>query len=397
MKELLTIKKLGPIDELTIEPRPLTIIIGEQASGKSLVAQVLYFFRRLKTFVADEYSPVLISEDKWQEKVIRKILDDLRGIPFGYFANGKASLRYKSGKIDWGISIYEGNRSARPTKALRDAMDGWISEWSEDKAELGKTKELNHLFIPTERSVFTRLWGQAQSTLFAEHQPQPLRHFGEVLGKAFPIYQNLFYAKGKKLKALRGKEQEVDFIMNCQKRALEGEAYVPTQGPQLWKWKTDQGDKPKIIPIEAVASGQMEAWPFFVMASTYGIFKSNSFFYFEEPETHLHPRAQVEIMRTIAYLVNRGQQFVITTHSPFLMYVVNNMIQRHVTYKGNVPEGEDIALDPDDIVAYRLGKKTEKISDDEESRLLDLEELEATADELGGEFDRLLYMTDEAD
>lgn len=102
-------------------------------------------------------------------------------------------------------------------------------------------------------------------------------------------------------------------------------------------------------------------------------------------------------MRTIAYLVNRGQQFVITTHSPFLMYVVNNMIQRHVTYKGNVPEGEDIALDPDDIVAYRLGKKTEKISDDKESKLLDLEELEATADELGGEFDRLLYMTDEAD
>jgi hypothetical protein len=47
-QEKLIIDKLGPIKHLEIEPRPLTILIGEQASGKSLAAQVLYFFRGLR-------------------------------------------------------------------------------------------------------------------------------------------------------------------------------------------------------------------------------------------------------------------------------------------------------------------------------------------------------------
>jgi len=45
--ESLTIGRLGPIGKLEIKPRPLTILIGEQASGKSLVALLLYFFRGL--------------------------------------------------------------------------------------------------------------------------------------------------------------------------------------------------------------------------------------------------------------------------------------------------------------------------------------------------------------
>lgn len=399
-QEELTIKMVGPISDLTITPKPLTIIIGEQASGKSLVAQLLYFFRNLKTLMSRVYSPEIRNEENWQRKTIRDLLDDLRGVPFGYFANGTAKLNYRVNRIDWKISIYSSNRNARPNNNLDLQMDEWVDKWSEDKSELGKAWTDNQIYIPTERSVFTRLWGQAQSVLFAGHQPQPLRHFAEYLSKAYPIYQKLHHARsslGKELKFKGGEEQLVDFILSCQKNALDGEAYVPRHGPQVWKWKIEkENDKSKIIPIEAIASGQMEAWPFFVIAATFGIFVNKADIYFEEPETHLHPKAQLEIMRAIGYLVNKGQRFVITTHSPYLLYAVNNMIQRYITYEGQIPEGEDVALAPDKVIAYRLGPSPEKISDDAETGLLNLNELEHVADELGGEFDCLLDKMDDS-
>jgi len=139
----------------------------------------------------------------------------------------------------------------------------------------------------------------------------------------------------------------------------------------------------------------MEAWPFFGIAATLGAQQMWLDFYFEEPETHVHPRAQVEIMKAIAYLINnREHSFFITTHSPYLLYVVNNMIQRFVSCPSSPPEGEEW-LDPDMVAAYRLRQTPEPavqdIMDRKDTRLIDAEELESVANDLGGEFNELLY------
>lgn len=396
MKDLesLTIEKLGPIaGPITIEPKPLTILIGEQASGKSLVAQVLYFFRGLRGLLGRIYTPELVAEKKWHDKAVRTLLDNLRGVPFGYFAQGTATLRYRNGGKDWLVSVYQVNRVAHANQGLVSQMNKWVHEWRTEKLSLGRTWTSDQLFIPTERSVFTRLAGQAPTVLYAEHQPQPLRHFAEFLEVAREIYQRVYGRKRleEQLKFLPDRASEIaEFVLERQREALAGEAYVPARGPKVWKWRVKKGGKWTAIPIEATASGQMEAWPFFAIAATFGAFTKNMDFYFEEPETHLHPRAQVEVMKTIAYLVNQGQRFVITTHSPFLLYVVNNMIQRHlVAGQGKTtPQGQ--TLNPADVAAYRLGEPTEEILDRGGTNLLKLHELERVADELGGEFDRLL-------
>ena len=84
-------------------------------------------------------------------------------------------------------------------------------------------------------------------------------------------------------------------------------------------------------------------------------------------------------MKVIAYLVNRGHRFVVTTHSPFIGYVVDNMIQRYISHKGKVPKGQ-IALNPDDVAAYRLRQRPEDapedIMDRKDTKLLKLDELE---------------------
>lgn len=143
-----------------------------------------------------------------------------------------------------------------------------------------------------------------------------------------------------------------------------------------------------MLLLGALSSGQSETWPFFALASTFGISEKLCDFYFEEPETHLHPKAQVEVVKTIAYLISRGHRFVITTHSPFILYVINNLIQAHMAYDGNPPEGE-FSINPDHVAAYCLGDNPRSIVD-EETRLLDLDEIDDVLDSIGKEFYALL-------
>lgn len=55
MPEILKISGLGPIKNLKIEIKPLTVLVGPQASGKSLAAQALYFFRTLRSEFDQRY------------------------------------------------------------------------------------------------------------------------------------------------------------------------------------------------------------------------------------------------------------------------------------------------------------------------------------------------------
>ena len=48
----------------------------------------------------------------------------------------------------------------------------------------------------------------------------------------------------------------------------------------------------------------------------------------EEPESHLHPAAQVEFTRQLAKLVQQGYRVVITTHSEWILEELANVVQR---------------------------------------------------------------------
>ena len=48
----------------------------------------------------------------------------------------------------------------------------------------------------------------------------------------------------------------------------------------------------------------------------------------EEPESHLHPAAQVEFTRQLAKLVQQGYRIIITTHSEWILEELANVVQR---------------------------------------------------------------------
>lgn len=75
----------------------------------------------------------------------------------------------------------------------------------------------------------------------------------------------------------------------------------------------------------------------------------------EEPESHLHPAAQLQLARGIARLVNAGVQVLITTHSNDFTGQINNLISMsntsEETWKSLGLEPEE-CLQPDQVSAY---------------------------------------------
>jgi len=56
-------------------------------------------------------------------------------------------------------------------------------------------------------------------------------------------------------------------------------------------------------------------------------------FIIEEPESHLFPESQKYITKLIALINNCGHSIVLTTHSPYVLGTLNNLL-----YAGQMPE-----------------------------------------------------------
>ena len=71
----------------------------------------------------------------------------------------------------------------------------------------------------------------------------------------------------------------------------------------------------------------------------------------EEPESHLHPSKQVEFMRQLASLVQKGIRIIITTHSEWVLEAISNIVkvsELPASQRNGLPS-EKISLKPNDI------------------------------------------------
>jgi predicted ATPase len=94
--------------------------------------------------------------------------------------------------------------------------------------------------------------------------------------------------------------------------------------------------------------------------------KPNDLLVIDEPEMNLHPGSQVKLLEILAMLVNAGVRVLLTTHSPYFMSHLNNLIS------GSIEEPELLQkeaaclylkrhqafLNPEQVSAYEMRSKT---------------------------------------
>jgi len=383
MEEHLTIRNFGPIREADIQLRDLTIFVGPQATGKSLAAQALYFLRGLE----DLLSP---STNAPRESVLSALQWWLGNEPSVYTKPGTL-LRWN----DFELSQEERQQVQWEQNSLNpnDAMKKRIQTWWEKGTQHAKTQvdySKTQVYIPAGRTLYSFLTLSSALPLISRFRPE----------QQWPGYIITFYETlGKALERLSRDQGQVGlFSDSVSLRHLEQEIQPILKGQIQYSHDTIVLKTEQVLlrPVN-IATGQMEVWPFWAIIESglkSGTLAPGSQIYFEEPEAHLHPGAQRSVMAMVAFLVRRGVRVLLTTHSPYILYAVNNflMAQKVLDAGHTLPADvlSETALRPEQVAAYRFSPdgSVHNIMDMEVG-LIDEDELDQVADDLGATFTRL--------
>ncbi|MEG4211110.1 ATP-binding protein [Microcoleus sp. S13_B4] len=428
MAEKLIVRNFAGIKDLEIEIKRINILIGPQASGKSVCAKLLFYFKNFvweilsvvnneqtkrnldsnysKTF--EEYFP----PDSWgkQDFFIRYEISnvfievsrkqDTKGrISLSYsdfFKKELADLRNllkkgreKSSEIAPSFDIIYSSLFSQ--KILKDHLVESLGR------SIGREAAFNQLFIPAGRSFFSNIQSNIFSIMSSNNTLDPfLRSFGST----YEGIKNLRiqYKIAPEDKYTKDILEEINRLIE---QSLCGK-HIQEKGKDFLE--VADGRR---ISIANSSSGQQETLPLTIMLAALPLLASppvGQTVYIEEPEAHLFPSAQRNIIELIATVFNSRKeqlQFFITTHSPYVLTALNNLLQAGLLYEES---SEDIqhqlekivsrykSLEVSDLSAYVLsdGKCNSIVCPD--TGLIDARVIDSVSDELAIEFDQLLNL-----
>lgn len=359
--EIIKIKGgLGPLkagEPIQLNIKPLTVFIGPQGTGKSLLSQLLYFFRDIEYLLSHYFS------QEGPDATVRKVVEGIRAGELtnralaSFLTTPKVHVQYNSDEEELKeIAFYQSNRRINPLSPFRRSVEKWLQRIVDDPSVSGRLFA-KALFVPAERTFYSRFINASPALLGDRALPITMREFAKALGRAADTHQ--------KWQNEAAFPPEVHQINNLVTAELGGRATIATRGPyaRQWQWLPESSQQP--LEIEMASSGQMGAWPLVsTIQAVWGWPSSQrpKYIHIEEPETHLHPAAQVAIVNMLAFLVNHGFKLVITTHSLELLYAINNLIlafqrlEQRELQNGFPPP--PIRLNPEDVTAYLFADGT---------------------------------------
>ena len=406
------------IDHANFEIRKINILIGAQAQGKSVIAKLVYFF---KTFFSDIFI-LSIRNFEIKREIDKKCLTQFEQIfPRYSWANQEFSIVYKNGNCE--VSIIRTKVGNKYTlkfnycKELADlhkelkycyklALNKFDERVEQEKEKKTQGREMifpetisekihdsifsslfegeGSIFIPASRSFFVNLQKNIFSFLASNIDIDPfMKKFGALYETSKRFHQTNLFSNDDS----EATRKKVDELVND---IVVGE-YVYGEEQD---WILNKEDKR--TNLANASSGQQESLPMLLILKIWPFIyakEEHQTFFIEEPEAHLFPVSQKQIISLIATIYNTfGHSFFITTHSPYILTAINNLVVGQDAYdKANgdteklkklekvLPADELIRLE--DVSAYTLNKgKLESIID-MENRLIGANLLDAVSDE----------------
>ncbi len=431
----LIVKNFGPLKDIEIEVREMVTFIGAQASGKSTLAKLLSIFED-ENFRRDEKISLEYELGKYN------ISNYLKENTYIRYNNIKSSLSYcdflyqnkefkKYNGLYWITFLKERNYNYLETggfihlintdlnflifkrieyikklvtifkndnkndellnylvlsKKKRNEIDideifeivniekkteNYITFYKDVINILPEIYKFDSLYIPTERNFLHLI---AENTLGLINNnvqiPKHLLNSGQDYEKAIQTIKELpLNILDKKLKYKR--EGKTSYIYH--------------------------NENEKVDLLES-ASGLQSIIPILLLVEYSKSLKDKYNFNFvvEEPELNLYPKAQHELIK---YLVKNclfeRKNLIITTHSPFILASINNLLLAYDKGQTKPKEVNKIIkkeswLNPKNFIAYELKNGKAKLIMDDKLGQIKENMIDLISDEFSNEFDKLL-------
>jgi energy-coupling factor transporter ATP-binding protein EcfA2 len=410
----LNIKDFSCIKSAEIKFNRLTVLIGPQASGKSVICKLSYFFIEMismqNEFIATGRSFIL-----YKEFVNKKFSE---WFPPSAWGDKKFSIEFVAGSykvtlnrityakkvsLDYRLKFSQEFQNdyeamvALVSKQQAKVKDAHAYDFEREyemrqvvrkyaSALMGKDFVDHQFFIPAGRSFFTSI-GKAVA---AFEQGRVLDPLIIRFGRLFASYKD--FGRSRRYFREDSKEWGIDERFA---KLLGGKLIVSGEEESVL---CPDG---RLIPLSTLSSGQQELLPLVTVLPNVIDRGAKQSIYIEEPEAHLFPSSQSELIEIFTTFLSRagaGTDLIMTTHSPYVLVKVNNLIKAGQLGRSNsqlkrrlVTEIVDrhAWLGANAVSAYAIKDGVVESIVDKDG-LIDADYLDGVSGELSREFMRLL-------
>ena len=394
MNERLIVKSFGPVKDLDIIFRKVTLFIGDQGTGKSCVAKLFSTFKWLEKVLSQKKYKLSYFE---QYNRFKTMLCAYHRID-SFIDNGNPYIKFEGELYDF---LYE---------------NGHFSVIDKKQEIKGISKVM---YVPAERSIVSV--AENKSKLLKE-----LPYSSETFSDEFVNAKN-FFQSGYNL-PFEGLRFEYDSLndtgwiqgTNYKVRLTNASSGIQSSLPmcivseflsskisdkeeiKLSKEEKDKLEK-RIAEIMQNEEFSDSIKDMMIRQLSYANRYNQFINIVEEPELNLFPRSQMEVLFSLISNNASAEEnmLVFTTHSPYSLAIINTMIMGAKAYANATEEQrgqiEDILpvkyqINENEIAAYRLSSSDECYCQpviNEKTGLVSKNELDSASDEIMRVFNSL--------
>ncbi|HJB66962.1 MAG TPA: ATP-binding protein [Candidatus Mailhella merdavium] len=381
---------------LDIDIPKVTILIGPQAEGKSILAKLCYFFYEILSNCKFTSSTKMIKSTirhTFQQYFPRTIWKNDTFLLNFTCDNYDISLKYNTKAL----SIVFNKIFDTDIKTYIKFNNTIIQEESQEKIrelyssfinDLPSPFLINPIFIPALRQFYSQIRDNVFSVLEITDKGK-FDPFVQKFGSTYELVKRINCSNDKIILNIN---ENIQHILKGKYKFIQNKEYI-----------VNSIDKE--IPLSIASSGQQESLPLLLLMSLSG---RNNRVFLEEPEAHLFPSTQKDIMYDLVKILNRNKwsSIFITTHSPYILSSLNNLIAAYdVLRKKNeqkVKEMEGILprdtwLNFDDVKCFYLEDGNIQDIMDKDLRMIDYTKIDECSSSIINEMNKILAILNEDD
>jgi len=404
--ESIKIENFLTISNAYFEIKKINILIGSQASGKSVIAKLVYFFKNF-------FAKILIeSAEKQGTKadVAKQCLKKFEQIFPRYTWGQQAfSIVYR-----FDTYIIKISRTKPGNEFLLDFdYCPELQTLYETLKAACKHAEYNSMFASGRGQIMSLMPAQfenafkysvfiaAARSFFAIFQNNLLSFLANDTTDIDPFMtefglQYAFAKRGSALYDVSDSDKTIQQKLDKLSKLILSGDYIFSEGKD---WISSDGNNTNLAHA---SSGQQESLPMLLMLSTWLFWfgrDKRAMYFIEEPEAHLFPTSQKQIVSLLATIYHEfNHAFFITTHSPYILTALNNLVVAQDAYEKvgeNSAEGQKLAefipfdevIKFEDVSAYTLDSGQLHVITDPETRLIGANIIDAVSESFDEAFD----------
>lgn len=445
----IVIKNFGAVKDVDIELKKITVLIGEQASGKSTIAKLVYYFKMLKSVFFEE----IINENLEKENYISHFNSvcrekfyqlfgttiDLPQFEIYYYFTDKKYIFLSSNEnkiltvtfsleIENRISSYLNPLKNQAPKndaksfyediLIRKQQSEFMKHFIDFVNSLFESNQDDFLYVIAGRNATVSYSDLFEKYLFADVQYKVIENNKRSFNRRqYNVDEALMLEFIKRITRMKDyfkdyvnienlityypkNESNLNIVLKKMNRIIKGRYWADKYGEKII-YNDKEND---YVLLSNASSGQQEVIRILQDILISIAEESKLFRILEEPEAHLFPSAQKQLIELLSFLMNQNSdnQIIITTHSPYVLTVFNNLIfSKRITDKNpsaindvNEIIQKEFWIDSEDFSAYNLGKaddterKTQSIVN-EKTGLIQQNYLDEVSEKLGNDFQKL--------